>query len=114
MLLLLCVNVTYVSVIECDFAASKCCHYCGINIASTVCSAPICCCHCVHMLHMCWSLYVTLLLVNITTAVVYMLLLLCAVLLPLYVTVIVFKCYIAMCLSSYVMLLLVNVATAVV
>ena len=33
MLLSLCVNVVYVSVIICNTAASKCPHYCNVNVA---------------------------------------------------------------------------------
>ena len=39
MLLSLCVNVAYVSVIVCDVTASKCCRCYGVNITVTVCSA---------------------------------------------------------------------------
>ena len=71
MLLSLYVNVAYVLVIGYDVAASKCRHCCGINVVITVCSAAatICCCPHVQILHMCQSLYVMLLLVNVSTAV---------------------------------------------
>ena len=64
-LLSLYVNVTYVLVIKCDVAASKCHHHCGINVTVIMCSAPICvaivvnvttamlkcCCYCVQCCH---------------------------------------------------------------
>ena len=39
------------SFIGCDVATNKYHHHCGINVAVTVCSALICCYHCVYMLH---------------------------------------------------------------